>query len=97
MAACFQLIKKGTEEPALLNSIDEELCAHFNVPVHPNDWYKNWYNTIGFRLALGKTFDEIKPELQKLAEEYPDSECPQLVLIVDYLQEHYESTNWSER
>ena len=62
MPNCFQLSRRESKEftPVPLNTIDEEMCKHFNVPVHPNWYYKEWYNTVGFSLAMGLTFAEIR-------------------------------------
>lgn len=63
MPNCFQLIRKSQPEagPVVLTEVDEELCRHFGVSIHPYCWYENWYDIIGFRLALGRSFAEIWP------------------------------------
>lgn len=60
MPNCFQLIKKSDLEagPVRLSQIDREMCEHFGVERHPTKYHHEWYNTIGFRLAVGQTFEK---------------------------------------
>lgn len=59
MPNCFQLYRKGETEAVPLNTIDEEICAHLGVPVHDTYYCGDWYITIGFKLAMGRSFDHI--------------------------------------
>jgi len=90
MAAYFQLISKQTGEATPFNKIDEELCDNFEQPVDEHKYLSGWYDSIGLRLALGKSFDEIIAEFKELKLEA-------LTLIAEYLQEHYNANNWSGR
>lgn len=45
----------------------------------PVKWYRNWYNEVGFRLALGWSLD-------KIAQEYPE-----WANVCDWLQANYTS------
>jgi hypothetical protein len=85
MPNCFQLTRKGETEPIKLIEIDEELCKHFNTPVDPKYWFRAWYHIIGLGLAMGSTWD-------KLREDYPE-----LLEVIDYLDENYTSNAWCER
>lgn len=64
MPACFQLFKKSNPEegPVVLNKVDEEICAFLGAPVHETRYVCGWFDAIGFRLATGKTFAQIKEE-----------------------------------
>lgn len=55
----FQLIRKTTGQAAVLQDVDAEMCQHFNVPCDPKLWYLNWYNIIGFPLAMGESFARL--------------------------------------
>ena len=60
MPRCFQLLDKQTNEAISLNLIDEQICKDvLNVPPHPKfyggDTF-NWFDTIGFQIAMGKIF-----------------------------------------
>lgn len=85
MPSCFQLMRNGAAVP--LNQIDEEMCRHFEVACHPVRYFEGWYDTIGFLLATGKTFDQIRVT-------YADE--PILVKIVDWLKANFESNSWHE-
>ena len=51
--------------------IDEDMCHFFQVDVHPTKWYRGWMDSIGFSLAVGKSFAEtmeIWPEHRDILE-----------------------------
>jgi len=58
MPNCFRLIRAG--EAVLLQQVDEEMCRHFGEPCHPKLWFRSWYDCIGFDLAMGRSFAEVK-------------------------------------
>ena len=66
MPACFQLYRKAdmAAGPVVLQKVDEELCEYFKVPCDEKRWMCDWYNTIGFRLAIGKDFEQIREEFR---------------------------------
>lgn len=86
MANYFTLTKIGETEPTAFVDIDEELCDHFEVPIHPKNWLHHWYDVIGLSLATGRTFDEIISETDG-----------QLNEIARYLRDHYISNAWYSR
>lgn len=88
MAAYFTLTPKGATAPQELTIVDETICIVFNSPVDPRDWYLNWYNVIGFALAMGQTFAQIHQELA--------STLPELLPVVDFLASHYEVDSWRQ-
>lgn len=100
MPSCFQLYPKGEKEPKILQHIDDEMRVHFEVPPDPDHWLGNWYDTIGFRLALGKSFEQIREQFKEYVEEERVKGNPTrgvefyeaLLSILDYLEERY-STN----
>lgn len=91
MPACFNLTRKGEKEPAVLQAVDEELCAHLGVEVHPKWWVEGWYDFIGFLVATGSPLGG--EELRKKVEELND---PAMTKILAYLEEHFTSDNWTE-
>ncbi len=106
MPVCFQLYPKATpgSGPAILNKIDEEMCAHFEAPVDPVKYLNGWFDCIGFRLACGKSFDEIKVELQGYVDEEKAANRPDAVkfyedmlLIHAWLDEHYTPNGFYSR
>lgn len=87
MPVCFQLFRKGEEEPTPLQTIDEELCAHFQQPIHPTRYLDGWYDSIGFRLACGDSWKKIREELK---------EYEGLLLICSYLEKNFDPHHWRE-
>jgi hypothetical protein len=93
MPACFNLTRKSDMKsgPVVLQTIDEEMCHHFMVPVHPTKWYQNWYNEIGMMIAIGTSFDE-------LLEKSNDSEYwREMFPIVEWLNENFTASAWHEQ
>lgn len=102
MPNCFQLTRKSDLKagPVKLNDIDRELCDHFKQPFSTEKYMWYWYDIIGFKLAMGKTFAQAKEDLiqQQAALEKDDTimrECyDNLLELVSYLDEHYTSDAW---
>ena len=71
MPVCFQLFRKdgSSREPLVLQDVDEEICKHFEVPCDPVKWVCGWFDSIGFRLACGKSFAQIREEFGRYVEE----------------------------
>lgn len=85
MPNCFTLTRKGENKPSNFQDIDEAMCKAFNAPVHPDNWYRNWYNTIGMGLAMGNSWD-------KLREIFDDQ-----VDLIDWVELNYTVDTWHER
>lgn len=77
MPSCYQLFRKSDveaqkaggpkAEPLVLQKVDEEICAHMGVPVHPKTWCFDWHNVIGYELACSSKklgSQEMKDELE---------------------------------
>lgn len=100
MPNCFQLLRKSSpdEGPVLLPVIDEELCKHFQTPVDPKYWFNGWYDTIGFPLAMGQTFESIitgfKEDLKEATTER-DAYWVNQINIAQYLNEHFTVRAWA--
>jgi len=94
MPNCFQLRSKA--EPTKLIrfiDLDEDLCNHFGVPVHPDEYYLGWYDFVGLRLAMGKTFDDMR---QYLSTSDHTEWSMKMLAIVDYIDDHCTSDAWYE-
>ena len=99
MPNCFCLYPKGSNAPAVLQTVDEELCKHFAVPVDPKRWFAGWYHCIGFLIAMhGYALDS--PELRAKVIEWfdgdPNAWRDEMLAVLDYLKEHYQSDAWVE-
>ena len=66
MPQCYTLTRKGQTEPESRAKIDDEMCKHFGVTPDPKFWYMDWDNIVGFSLACGKTWDQIRENAKKL-------------------------------
>ena len=92
MPNCFQLIKKGEEEPTNLQTIDDEIWLKFygSIPEPNLHWYCGWYDCIGLRLAMGKCFKDIQKEFSV------GNWTEKIKNVLDHLQEHYTARSWYE-
>lgn len=102
MPNCFQLIRKGHTEATPLNTIDRELCQLLGKEEHPKLYVAGWFDSIGFSLAMGKTFDEIVEKIEgDIATEKPE-DAPykendrELLKCAKYLRENYTENAWAE-
>jgi hypothetical protein len=86
MPNCFQLLRD--DDAMSFNEIDEALCRHFNEPCHQTLYYQSWYDTIGYGLAVGWSFDQIRTT-------YAD--FPKLVEITDWIEANFTVRHWHER
>ena len=97
MPNCFQLSRKTSEKftAVSLYEIDEEMCKHFNVKYSTIRYYGEWYGSVGFSLAMGKSFEEIRKEFEPCLESDPDNFWSKRRLeIVDWLAANFVSDSW---
>ena len=98
MANSFSLTRKIEMDKGHvpLRQIDDEICAHFNVP-HTNDYYHSWFDTIGFELATGTSFADIIRLCHEDMEASPQSYryYERKLEIAEYLDKHFLSDRWS--
>lgn len=101
MAAYFQLINLVTGKADSFVKIDEVMCLHFDVPVNDNEYLCNWYNSIGFRVATGKSLNEICQEFitgigeeTKRGNENNAIGYANLLRIAQWLKLHYTTDSW---
>lgn len=107
MPACFQLFPilangEVSREPATINSVDEAICAHFNIPVDPVKYYAppyepDWFNYIGLALALGHSFPEIIERMNDAAESLGTEPYTGLIAVAEFLQSRYSPNSFSSR
>ena len=97
MPACFQLIPKGTSEPAILQRIDDAMREHFGVAPDSTNWLSGWYESIGLRMACGKSYGQIREEFQGYLSTDDSGEkrfYRDLLDILGYLEERYETNSF---
>ena len=85
MPNCFSLTKKGEQTPTALIKIDEEICRLLDQPVNPQ-LYADWYQTIGFCLAMGSDWDRMRELFHA---------SPDLLKCIDYLEANYIPDAWA--
>jgi len=98
MPVCFQLTRIGEIEPAYLTDVDAELCQQFEIPFSEHTYAYGWYDDIGFKLALGKSWDELADQYQKYSyttSQYQEHEL-MMLRMVHYLRQHYVVDAWRE-
>ena len=85
MPNCFQLHRDGAAVSFLI--VDEEMCRHFDAACHPTRYFEGWYDTIGYGLAAGDSFDQIRST-------YAD--FPILVRVADWIEANFTPVRWYE-
>lgn len=84
----FTLTLKGQTTPSPMTYVDEALCKHLGVEVHPVRYVEGWFNTIGLSLACGKDWDWLRNQYK----DYPKD-----LDIIDYLEANYTLDAWAGR
>jgi hypothetical protein len=101
MAGYFQLINLVTGEADSFNHIDELMCAAFDEQVDPDKYLIDWYNCIGFRVAMGKTLDEVRTVfIGYIVEAIGKNDKNQITYytnmigLLNWLTNHYTTNSW---
>ena len=90
MPNCFQLISKTSKKPAGLSDVDDTMRKFFGAPKDEKHWYLEWYDTVGFALAMGNDWDQCRELI------LGDDEAG-LGPVIDWLEEHFEVYAWATR
>ena len=103
MAYNFQLIDKQTNEAVRLSLVHELICKEILNETPHERFYGgsgknsfNWFDSIGFQIASGKTLEDGDDSVRKY---YQESEMwqPELSIIekiIDFLQSKYTTKSW---
>lgn len=89
MPNCFTLRKKEVEELSRFNDIDDEMRLHFGAEPDETNYYRGWYDSIGFAIAMGRKLGS-----QELRDVFKG--IPELLEVIDWLEEHYTSDAWAQ-
>jgi hypothetical protein len=89
MPNCFQLIRDGEAVP--LVKVDEEMCQHFGAVCDADVYFRAWYNTIGYDLAMGRSFLEIEEIYAS-----PPWEGSGLTEVARWMSANFSSRSWYE-
>ena len=87
MAACFSLTKRGETTPASLVSVDEAICAHVGRQPDPQKYVWDWFDYVGFPLAVGRSWADIREQCE---------DFPELLQIIDFLEANYLPNAWAQ-
>lgn len=93
----FTLTKIGESEPTPLAKIDEELCKHLGEPVDPVKYVHGWYDSIGLRLAIGDSLQDIMAYYTERRKEKDDWYYKAYCEMTEYLMNNYEPNSWASR
>jgi hypothetical protein len=102
MSRLFSFFRKtdtDKELPLDLEVVNEEICKRFGATVSPDGFYHDWYMSVGWLLANGKSLEEIKndweEELKNPNMRTVDREFLELdIQIVCFMIESYLTDNW---
>ena len=98
MPNCFTLTRKGESKPANLQEIDDEMRQAFCEEPDEVRWLWGWYDTIGFGLAMGRTWEQLR---EQFAEDPAESERTnmfrrRMLAVIYWLETHYVFNAWTE-
>ena len=98
MPNCFTLTREGESKPASLQAIDDEMRIAFGEEPDEERWLWGWYDTIGYGLAMGRTWEQLR---EQFAEDPAESERTnmfrrRMLAVIDWLDEHYTPNAWAE-
>lgn len=82
----------------MLAKIDEDICMYLGKPVDPVEWYCDWFNIIGWAIAMGKELGS--EQLRKYIREIIRADDPiraDITRILSFLEENYTSRSWYGR
>ncbi len=96
MPNCIELLDKTTNAAIGLHTVDMRICREvFNTEPHPKLWGStvfNWYDTIAFQLASGKSLPEVR-EYFNTSDIWED-ERPVINEIVSFLEANYNTRSF---
>lgn len=99
MALHFQLIDKVTNKAEDLIKVDEKICQLLDVKIDPVSYVFGWFDSIGFGLACGNSFQDIISDFKEQSEKYEENKEFYLTLIriTEFLEKNYTSHSWYGR
>ena len=94
----FTLTRKGESKPASLQAIDDEMRIEFGEEPDEDHWLWGWYDTIGYGLALGRDWTQLR---EQFAEDPAESERTNLsrrrkLAVIAWLETYYVFNAWAE-
>ena len=98
MPACFTLTRKGESTPSSLQHIDDEMRQAFCEEPDEVRWLWGWYDTIGFGLAMGRDWTQLR---EQFAEDPAESERTnmfrrRMLAVIYWLEANYIPNAWAE-
>ena len=99
MPACFTLTRKGESKPASLQAIDDEMRIEFGEEPDKKRWLWGWYNVVGFGLAMGRDWTQLREQFAEDSAEDEESVefCCSMLRVIDWLEANFTANAWAER
>lgn len=83
-------------------TVDNEMCKHFGVEPDDTNWFRNWENELGYWLASGRDWTWLRTyfsgeqvtekRIRPLKKGYPE-----MLEVINYLEENYSVISWRDR
>ncbi len=102
MAVYFQLTRIGSREPSAFQDIDRAICHNLELPFDDVRYAADWYDLIGFRCALGKSFQDTTDYINSRINDTGldmawRNDYRTLLRINHFLLENYSTDSWFGR
>ena len=96
MSNCFSLTRKGESKPASLQAIDDEMRIEFGEEPDPERWLWGWYDVVGFGLAMGRDWMQLREQFAEDPVEDEESVefCRSMLKVIDWLEANYIPNAW---
>lgn len=87
----FQLSRKTDGNIIPPQIVDNELCQYLGVPADTDNYYCGWYDSIGWGLTCGASFQDLRESAGKKLERQPERAeyFGKIFQILDYLDENF--------
>lgn len=86
MAAYIRLYRKGTAEADTFADIDTKMRVALGQPPSEDKFYKGWYDSIAFGLAVGRTFAQLREDYEGQMDD-----------VINWLEANYSPDAWYSR
>lgn len=88
MAAYLSLTRLEDQKEFKANDLielDNLICKAVGDDIHPKKWCRDWMDSIGLSLALGKDWLDVRKTWK---------DCPELMQIIEFLSHRFYNTSY---
>lgn len=75
-----------------LIEVDNDMCAAFGIEPDPVTFYEGWVDNIGFRLACGQSFDDLRADYQD--EKFDEAFRIKRLRVIEYLAARFDNDSY---